>query len=475
MQQTLPGDPRHVHLVGICGVGMVGLARLFMSAGLHVTGSDQAIYPPMSLLIEEMGIETSEGYKPENLCPRPDLAIVGNVIRAENPEAKELITRGIPFTSFPAAIRKFFLNDKVRIVVTGTHGKTTLTSMISWILYDQGFDPGFFVGGIPENFGYGSRLGNGRFFVLEGDEYDTAYFDKGPKFLHYSPDIAVITSIEFDHADIYKDVDHIKSQFSRMLDEMSDDAEVIACSDYPDILDVTHGARQEIQYYGSGHGHQWSLSHLTDSHEGIFFRVDRFGKPVCEGMAPVFGAHNALNTLAAVAVVTKLGIAPDKALKSMESFRGVRRRQQVCELSNSITLIDDFAHHPTAVKLTCEAVKSRFPRRRLVSIFEPRTNTSRRSIFQNDYVTSFLSSDLVILRNAPLKSGDDESDVFDSERLALDLRMAGKTAFAFEDAEQIFKHLTKTVKKDDVLLLMSNGNFEGLKSSLLNRWNGAEQ
>ncbi len=475
LPDVLLRTPRHVHLLGICGVGMVGLARLFISAGAHVTGSDQAVYPPMSLLIEEMGIKTSEGYSPDNLSPRPDLAIVGNVIRAQNPEAQALINERIPYTSYPGALRNYFLHDKVRIVVTGTHGKTTLTSMISWILFDQGLEPGFLVGGVPGNFGFSSRLGSGRFFVLEGDEYDTAYFDKNPKFLQYEPDVAVITSIEFDHADIYSDVEQIKGQFSKMVDMMSDGGTVIACSDYTSVLDIIHACKPEVQYYGSGHDPEWSLSELNDSDNGLFIKIQRHGQPLCQGMIPIFGVHNALNTLAAVATVSKLGISPDRALKSMESFKGVQRRQQVYELSNSMTLIDDFAHHPTAVKLTCEAVKSRFPGKRLISIFEPRTNTSRRSIFQKDYVTSFLSSDLVILRNAPFRNGDNESDMFDSEKLACDLRMAGKDACSFADAGEIFNHLMETVRADDVLLLMSNGNFEGLRSNLLNRLNGVKQ
>lgn len=455
-------------------MGMVGLARLFMCSGAMVTGSDQAVFPPMSLLLRDMGISIKEGYKPENLHPRPDLAIVGNVIRSDNAEVRALMDANVPYTSMAGALETYFLQDKTSIVVSGTHGKTTLTSMVSWILYDQGLDPGFFVGGIPNNFDFSSRLGQGNFIVIEGDEYDTAYFDKTPKFLHYHPDIAIITSIEFDHADIYRDLDQIKLQFSKLVDSVPGDGAVIACSDYEAIHDVTRSARQNVVYYGLGNDSEWSLAETYPRPDGLFLKIARNGKVLCEGTAPVFGVHNALNTLAAVAAVTQIGIAPEKALKSMEGFRGVQRRQQVYELTHGITLIDDFAHHPTEVRFTCEAVKSRFPDRRLICVFEPRTNTSRRSIFQKDYVASFLSADLVILRNAPVRSGDDEFDVFDSGRLASDLAGVGKTAQAFSNAEDILSHLLNTLGNDDVILLMSNGNFEGLRSSLVDRLNGVK-
>ncbi len=476
LQLTAPdGVPSHVHMLGICGVGMVGLARLFLSAGSSVTGTDQSVYPPMSLQIREMGIDIREGYKPENLQPGPDLAIVGNVIRSENPEAMELARLGIPFTSMAGALENYFLKDKIRIVATGTHGKTTCTSMISWILFDQGLDPSFFVGGIPRNFDCSSRLGNGRFFVIEGDEYDTAYFDKNPKFLHYRPDIAVITSVEFDHADIYRDVDQIKLQFSRLADIVPEKGTIIACSDYQNIRDVTQFSHAQVDYYGAGNDCKWSLGELSHLHEGVFIQIRKYGKTVCEGTVPVFGVHNAMNTLASVAVAAKLGVDPVKAMDSMGKFRGVRRRQQVYDVADDITLIDDFAHHPTEVRLTCEAVKARFPDRRLVCVFEPRTNTSRRSFFQKDYVTSFLSADLVILRDAAVRNVDKDFDIFDSSKLAADLKAAGKQAHAFADAGEILNHLSNVLVRKDVALIMSNGNFEGLLSGLIDLLNGVKK
>lgn len=472
LQDALPANPTHVHLLGIAGVGMVGLARLFLTAGARVTGSDQAVYPPMSDLLEQMGIELMEGYGPKNLLSKPDLAVVGNVIRSDNPEAHELTRRSIPYTSMAGALERYFLDGMTRVVVCGTHGKTTLTSMISWILFDQGLDPSFFIGGIANNFGYNSRLGKGGVFVVEGDEYDTAYFDKIPKFLHYSPDIAIVTSIEFDHADIYRDLNQIKSQFESLLRKMPAEATLIACSDYAAVGEVLTSCACETQSYGLADSTEWSIANLCDHASGLSFEILRNGESQCKGTLPVFGVHNALNTLAAISAVSKLGITPEKAMKSMESFSGVQRRQQIYEHPAGVTIIDDFAHHPTAARVTCQAIRSRYPDRRLIAIFEPRTNTSRRSVFQKDYATSFLTADLILLREPPAGKSDQGQEMFDSFRLAEDIRSVGKSAEAFGNAQQILDHLMNVVESGDVVLIMSNGNFEGLRSSLINRLDG---
>lgn len=465
----LPVNPVHVHLLGICGVGMVGLARLFMSLGAHVTGSDQAFYPPMSDLLSDMGVQIMEGYKPENLSQRPDLAVVGNVIRSVNPEAKELSHQGIPHTSMAGALRNYFLKDKISVVVTGTHGKTTLTSMIAWILYDQGLDPSFFVGGIPTNFGCNSRLGQGQLFVIEGDEYDTAYFDKTPKFLHYMAKVVVLTSIEFDHADIYNDIDQIKSQFVKLLSSVPSDGAVVACSDYKSVLDVIGAAKCAVHSYGSGNDSEWSFQALREQGAGLTIEIMAKGAQLITGTLPILGAHNALNALAAIATASRLGVAPDRAMNSLSKFLGVQRRQQIYGHTSGITVIDDFAHHPTAVRLTCDAIKSRYPDKRVIAVFEPRTNTSRRSVFQKDYATSFVGADLVILREPPTGKNDNPLDLFDSGKLADDLGLAGQKAVAFRNADQILDYLMDILQTGDIVLLMSNGNFEGLRSRLLKK------
>ncbi len=461
--------PRHVHLLGICGVGMVGLARLFQSAGSKVTGSDQTVYPPMSDLLQEMGVQIMEGYRPENLLARPDLAIVGNVIRSTNPEAQALSRLNIPYTSMAGALESFFLKDRTRVVIAGTHGKTTLTSMISWILFDQGMDPGFFVGGIPGNFGFNSRLGHGRCFVVEGDEYDTAYFDKAPKFLHYIPDVAVITSVEFDHADIYSDLAQIKSQFHKFVSIIPKSGSLIASSDYSAVRAVTRLAECGVHYYGENNNPEWSLGPLNHHPDGLALEIRKSGKSVAKGKISVPGVHNALNALAAVAAVWALGVSPDVAIRSLENFQGVMRRQQIYEHQSGITLIDDFAHHPTAVRLTCDAIKARYPDRRVIAVFEPRTNTSRRSIFQKEYATSFSAADVIVLREPHLVGNHCDSDVFDSQKLSCDLRLGGKCAEAFGNADQILDYLVSIMVSGDVALIMSNGNFEGLRLRLLNR------
>lgn len=470
--KPLPLNPSHVHLLGACGVGMVGLARLFLESGAQVTGSDQSVYPPMSDVLNDLGIKIVEGYHPKNLSELPELAIIGNVIRPENPEAREVIRLGMPYTSMAGALENYFLNGKKRLVVSGTHGKTTLTSMIAWILYDQGLDPGFFVGGIPTNFGFSSRLGRGNYFVIEGDEYDTAFFDKTPKFLHYRADLAIVSSIEFDHADIYQSIDQIKSQFLAFLSAMPAQGIVIACSDYETVRNVAEFSGRQTQHYGLKDGAEWTVRILEQRPNGLTVGIYLHDHFVCQGELPFVGTHNALNCLAAITTVSNLGLEPETAIKSMEKFRGVQRRQQIYEHESGVTIIDDFAHHPTAVKVTCEAVRSANPGKRVVAVFEPRTNTSRRSIFQRTYVDSFLSADLVVLREPPVGASDNSADLFSSRQLAKDINSRGGRAQAFDNGDQVLDYLLETVRAGDIVLIMSNGNFEGVRSRLLNQLGG---
>jgi UDP-N-acetylmuramate: L-alanyl-gamma-D-glutamyl-meso-diaminopimelate ligase len=463
----MPKFPRHVHLIGICGTGMSALAGLFHETGCTVTGSDQGMYPPISDLLSNLRITVKEGYSPTNLSPRPDLVVVGNVIRRTNPEAIALESSGIPFTSLPEALRAYFMDDKTRIVVTGTHGKTTVTSMIAWVLHALGLDPGFMVGGIPLNFGKSYRLGNGRFFVVEGDEYDTAYFDKSPKFLHYDPHIGIITSCEFDHGDIYASLEQIQEQFRAFARSVPPDGSLIAWTQDPRVRAVVEHSNGRVHSYGLDAGLEWRVPRVEVIAEGTRAEVIKAGRSVARGTFPLFGFHNISNALAALAACATVGIEPQSAVDALSRYRGVQRRQETLAEIWGVLVIDDFAHHPTAVGVTCDAIRSRFPARRLVAVFEPRTNTSRRSAFQDLYVPAFLASDLTLLEEPSDVEGIPVGERFSSARLADDLRRLGKEAYAFPDTESIIDCLSENLEQGDVVLIMSSGSFDNLAFRLL--------
>ncbi|MBI5252738.1 MAG: UDP-N-acetylmuramate:L-alanyl-gamma-D-glutamyl-meso-diaminopimelate ligase [Desulfomonile tiedjei] len=461
--------PAHIHLMGICGTGMGSLAGMFHSQGYRVSGSDQAVYPPMSDFLKELGIQVLEGYKASNLSPRPDLVVVGNVIRKTNPEAIALDRSAIPFTSMPMALKQYFAADKTRIVVSGTHGKTTVSAMIAWVLFKAGLEPGFMIGGLPKNFAQNHRVGNGSLFVIEGDEYDTAYFDKHPKFLHYCPHLAVITSCEFDHADIYADLDSIKDQFRALVRLIPADGAIIAFGGDETVREIVQGSEAPTFIYGEGPLMDWSVGGVSLVDRGISVTVSNRGRKVASGTLPVIGRHNVLNAVAAIAASAKVGVDPQVALDALGLFQGVKRRQETIGEHAGITVIDDFAHHPTAVEVTCSGVKTEFPLRRLVAVFEPRTNTSRRAIFQKQYASAFGSADLILIREPRDTENIPLQDRFDSQRLAEDLRSIGKNACAFESTDAILQFLTANIHRGDVVLIMSNGSFDNLGRNLLAR------
>ncbi|MEI8181673.1 MAG: Mur ligase family protein [Desulfomonile sp.] len=464
---VLPNAPAHVHLMGIGGTGISALAGLFHSTGVRVSGSDQSIYPPVSDFLNDLGIHVMEGYYAGNLQPPPDLVVVGNVIRRTNPEAIAMVESGIPYASLPESLNQYFIKDNVCLVVTGTHGKTTVSSMLAWILHENGLDPSFVIGGIANNFESNYRLGKGSFFIVEGDEYDTAYFDKRPKFLHYSPHIGLVTSCEFDHADIYDSLHTIQQQFLSFTYLIHEGGCLVANRDDATVRQIITKSKVSVKTYGTAAGADLVLASFQDTTKGMKLTILKDGVAEHSGTLPVMGVHNSLNVLAAVAASEAVGIEFSRALSSLESFNGVARRQQIVGEKSGILIIDDFAHHPTAVRETCAAVRSRFPNRRVVAVFEPRSNTSRRSVFQKLYVPAFLSADLIVLREPVHRDGSDESDIFNSHMLASDLNLRGKNAYAFEDTEGVLHYLLNSLKTGDVVLLMSNGSFDGLSLRLL--------
>lgn len=454
--------PAHVHFIGIGGTGMGALAGLFHEQGYRVTGSDKGIYPPMSDFLARRNIRTLEGYAADNLTARPDLVVVGNVITGDNPEAVCVMDSGIPYVTMPQALSTFFVRNRKTIVVTGTHGKTTVSAMIAWVLHEAGLDPGFFIGGILKNFHSNARVGSGNYFVIEGDEYDTAFFEKTPKFLHYRPHIGILTSCEFDHADIYRSLTEISDQFLAFTKLVPPTGYLLGFMGDERVRRILGTANGWSERYDISGDADWHAEVLYDSGNGLTGIIRHNERVVASGTLPIVGRHNLLNATAAVAVAHRLGVVPQQAFWALQSFRGVHRRQEVLATISGITIIDDFAHHPSAVRVTLEGIRARYPKRRLIAVFEPRTNTSRRAVFQNEYPAAFDAADVIVTREPRGIEAFDPGNRFSSAQLVEDLRRSGKTAHALPDTDGILEHLTKEVRRDDVILLMSNGNFDNL-------------
>jgi UDP-N-acetylmuramate: L-alanyl-gamma-D-glutamyl-meso-diaminopimelate ligase len=466
----VPEKLNHIHLMGICGTGMAALAGMLQASGYTVTGSDSQVYPPMSVFLNNLKISVYSGYSADNLNPAPDLVIVGNVITRKNPEAIALAELKIPYLSFPQALSHFYIKTRTSLVISGTHGKTTTCSLLATSLYHAGLDPSFMIGGIVGEFGTNFRLGKGEYFVAEGDEYDTAFFDKESKFLHYRPKIAVITSIEFDHADIFSDLDAIKRSFKKFVALLPHDGLLIANFDDKNVVEIAAEAPCAVESYGLDPSYTWAVENIQIENAISRFDVIKNGKLWSAMTVGLPGRHNCLNSLAVCAVMNHLGISPSSINKGLESFAGVKRRQEVRGIEKGITVIDDFAHHPTAVRETLAALKSGYSDRRLVAVFEPRTNSSRRAIFQKDYAVAFDSADLILLKEPSPIEGLAKEELFSSARLASDLINTRKlVAEAFETTDDILKRLKSILQEGDVVAILSNGGFDNIHVRLLDQ------
>ncbi len=466
----VPDKLKHIHLMGICGTGMAALAGMLQASGYTITGSDSQVYPPMSVFLKSLKISVSNGYGAENLNPAPDLVIVGNVITRKNPEAIALAELEIPYLSFPQALSHFFIKSRTSLVISGTHGKTTTCSLLATALYHAGLDPSFMIGGIVGEFGTNFRIGKGEYFVAEGDEYDTAFFDKESKFLHYRPQVAVITSIEFDHADIFNDLDAIKKSFRKFVSLLPPDGLLIANFDDKNVVEIAAEAPCAVESYGVDPSYTWAIDTVQIDNAVSRFDVLKNGKLWSAMTVGMPGRHNCLNSLAVCAVMHHLDISPSTINKGLESFAGVKRRQEVRGIERGITVIDDFAHHPTAVRETLAALKSGYSNRRLVTVFEPRTNSSRRAIFQNDYATAFGSADLILLKEPSPIDGLAKEELFSSAKLAADLINNGKPAAeAFETTDDILDRLKNILQEGDVVAILSNGGFDNIHVRLLDQ------
>ncbi|HHB75659.1 MAG TPA: UDP-N-acetylmuramate--L-alanine ligase [Desulfobulbus sp.] len=455
--------------MGICGTGMAALAGMLKEKGYRITGSDENVYPPMSDFLADQSIDVMAGYDPANLAAGPDLVVVGNVIRAVNPEAIALAEKKIPYVSMPQALGHFFLTDHRSLVVAGTHGKTTTSSLLATALYRVGASPGYMIGGIVEAFGRNFRIGDGDFFVVEGDEYDTAFFNKVSKFLHYRPDCAILTSIEFDHADIFPDFAAIKASFSEFVSLLPVHGVLVACMDDPVVAEIVTNADCSVLSYGSGDACRYRLHDLNVSGLQSSFCVDKDDKELGRFTLSLPGLHNVLNATAVIALMDHLGFSVTAMQKGLAGFEGVKRRQQIRGEVGGITVIDDFAHHPTAVRETLQALRLAWPDRRLVTVFEPRTNSSRRSIFQQQYARAFDAGDVTVVReHVPLADVAAEHQ-FSSAQLVEDLQGKGLEAHYFPDTDLILDFLVDKCLPGDVVAVLSNGGFDDIHKRLLSR------
>ena len=458
--------PKKIHLIAACGTGMGTLACILKQMGYRVSGSDQNVYPPMSDFLSEKGISLFTGYDPSNLDHKPDLVIIGNAVTKLNVEAQAVLQRGIPYLSMPQAVNKFIAKNKKIILVTGTHGKTTTSSIMAHILFVAGMDPSFMIGGILKDFNSSFRIGSGEYMVIEGDEYDTAFFDKGPKFMHYDPEITIITGIEFDHADIFTGIDHIKTIFSTFVKKIEKNSHILAFKNNDNLKQVLDRSAASIETYGEQA--QWSFSNHVQQNSKTFFDVQ--GPDIKLSIeTKMVGEHNLFNCLACIAAAKKMGISDKNLYNALKTFSGIKRRQEIRGIKNGITVMDDFAHHPTAVKETIKAVKPFYKKGRVIAVFEPRTNTSMRKFFQNTYPDSFLNADMVCICEPGIKKNISQKDKFSTRQLVADIEKKGIEAYYFENSEGVIRFLLTKLKQDDLVLIMSNGGFDNIHVKLLEK------
>jgi UDP-N-acetylmuramate: L-alanyl-gamma-D-glutamyl-meso-diaminopimelate ligase len=457
---------QRIHLIGICGTAMGTLAAMLKARGHDVRGSDQHVYPPMSDFLRQQGITLLEGYRPENIAPELDVVIIGNAISRGNPELEEVLDRKIRYCSLPAAVRDYFLWGARSVVITGTHGKTTTTSLAGWLLTHGGADPSVLIGGIAENFEGSYRLGGGRDFVIEGDEYDSAFFDKTAKFLKYLPDIAVVNHIEFDHADIYPNLDAIRLTFRRFVNLVPRRGLLLLGADNADALALKDAAWCRVETFGLDDGCTWQAHDLKVAEMSTAFSVRREGTPVGSFEVPLLGAFNVRNALAAIAVGAAVGLSTDTMAAGLRQFKGVRRRMQHRGTAGGVLVYDDFAHHPTAIQETLAGVRSAHPSRRVWAIFEPRSATSCRRIFQGDFARALSHADHVILP-AVFRSTLPEAERLAPESVVSDLKGIGVDARYIPETKEIVRVVGREAREGDLVIVMSNGGFDNIHQKLL--------
>ncbi|HEY6848956.1 MAG TPA: UDP-N-acetylmuramate:L-alanyl-gamma-D-glutamyl-meso-diaminopimelate ligase [Terracidiphilus sp.] len=462
---------KHIHLSGICGTAMASLAGLLQQEGHHITGSDKAAYPPMSDLLRSLGIPILETFSEANLSPTPDLVVIGNALSRGNPEVECVLDERIPFTSMAALVHEEFLAGRESLVVAGTHGKTTTTSMLAWIYQvaskkDTEREPSFLIGGVAENFSTSFQLRPTRTFIIEGDEYDTAFFDKGPKFLHYFPDALILTHVEFDHADIYRDLDAVKTAFKRLVNLVPRRGLIVAYEGSSNVTECLQPALCRVERYGCSEGADWRLSNLRHEEGLTRWEVWHGGVPWAQFEMGLAGEHNALNATAAAALAFGLGVDLPSIQAALASFKSVKRRLEVRAVVNSITIIDDFAHHPTAIRETLRALRSVYPEARLWAVLEPRSNTLRRKVLEIDLVDSLRLADCVVLSGVYQQQRIPDAERLHPEEVVEALRAHGTRAELHDGGNAIVDAIAPQLEKGDVVAILSNGGFDGIYEKL---------
>lgn len=450
---------------------MASLAGLLLLRGHRITGSDKAAYPPMSDLLRDLGIPVLEPYSEANLDARPDLVVIGNALSRGNPEVERILDERIPFTSMAALLREEFLHGRESLVVAGTHGKTTTTSMLAWIYQvaahdEASHEPSFLIGGVAENFGTSFQLRPTRTFILEGDEYDTAFFDKGPKFLHYFPDALVLTHVEFDHADIYADLEAVKVAFKRLVNLVPRRGVIVAYDGSPNVTECVARAFCRVERYGFSPDSDWNIQNLRHEDGLTSWEVWHQGALWAELKMHLAGEHNALNATAAAALAANQGVGKDAIRSALASFKSVKRRLEVRAEINGITIIDDFAHHPTAIRETLRALRSVYPQGRLWAVLEPRSNTLRRKVLESEIVDSLRTADRVILAGVYQQERIPEDERLHPEDVVRALNSAGTPAELCADADAIVEHIVPQLRPGDVVAILSNGGFNGIYEKL---------
>jgi UDP-N-acetylmuramate: L-alanyl-gamma-D-glutamyl-meso-diaminopimelate ligase len=455
---------KSVHFTGIGGTGMAAVAAAMQEKGFHVTGSDQNVYPPMSTFLAEKKIAVMNGYDEKNLSQQPDLVVIGNAISRGNPEAEFILDHKLRYCSLPALLAEFFIRGKRALVVTGTHGKTTTTSLLAWVFENSGLNPSFFIGGIPTNLGQGARFTDSEWFILEGDEYDTAFFDKRSKFIHYQPEVAIINNLEFDHADIFENLDAVKKTFSHFIRLIPRNGLLLGNGDDANLAPLLNVTHCPVKKFGLGEDNSVRAFNLNFGPTASEFEIPSFKFHI-----NLVGELNVRNALAVVACAKHCGLSNKQIQSAFDTFKGIKRRMEVRGIAGGVTLIDDFGHHPTAIRETLRALRIKYPREKIWAIFEPRSNTTRRNVFQTELAKSFADANAVVVSEVARLEQIAADERLNPKKLMQDLKTLGKDAAYLPDVDSIVAHVGKDAQGGDVVCVFSNGGFDGIHGKLLAR------
>lgn len=460
---------KNIYMIAICGTAMGSLAAMLKSQGYHVSGSDSHVYPPMSTFLASQGIPVFEGFHPDHLSTTPDLVIIGNAMSRGNPEVEIVLERKIPYTSMPDALKIFFIQGKDSIVVSGTHGKTTTSSLVAWLLEYAGMDPSFLIGGIPRNFDQGFKVGDSKLFVVEGDEYDSAFFDKAAKFFHYLPQILIVNNIEFDHADIYDNLDQIKLSFRRLINLVPRNGLLLANIEDANVMELSTRAFSAVQTFGLHPEAYWRADNIQFDENDTTFDIIKQGNLFCSVSVQLTGFHNIRNVLAAAGAAHFVGVSAEQIRQGLPLFKNIIKRLEVKAVVNGITIYDDFAHHPTKVRSTINGLRCRYPNQRIWAVFEPRTATTKRKIMEDQYAAAFDEADITIIASLHLPEKVNEGDRLSVESLVEKIKRRNKAAYYIPSVQQIVDFISSQAAGGEHVLIMSNGAFDNIHQKLIDK------